>query len=94
MRSIDFCGRESHHHLLWVLGSLLIYGVDESQRAMRVLAFELLGLHPNRKEFSSKISCFCFGEIEIALISGRRIRHIEVLVEQALRRVCVSIDYQ
>src|SRR5215813_13796810 len=61
---------------------------------MSVLALKFLGLNPDRKELGSQVSRFGLGKIEVALVSGRRIRHVEVVVKKALGGVGVSIDYQ
>ena len=74
-----------------MLRCLLIHRIDKSKSAVRVLSLELLGFHPNRKEFSSQVPRLRLREIEIALIACWRIRHVEVIVEQALCGVGVSV---
>src|SRR5437868_4935012 len=94
MCAVNFCGRKGHHHLVRVLCRLLIYGIDQRQRAMCVLAFELFRFNPDGEEFGSQVSRLGLCEIEIAFVSCWRSGHIEVVVEQALRSVGVTIYYQ
>ena len=94
MRTFNVCRRKGHHHLVRVLCRLLIYGIDQRQRAMCVLPLELLRLNPDGEEFGSQVSRLGLCEIEIAFVSCWRSGHIEVVVEQALRSVGVTIYHQ
>src|SRR5262249_34716729 len=93
VRTLNVGGRESHRHFVGMLRSLLIYRINQCQRPMSVLALEFFGLNPDRKELGSQVSRFGLGKIEVALVSGRWIRHVEVVIEQALRRVGMSVNY-
>ncbi len=69
---------------------LLVDGVNEREGAMRELAFEL-GLDPDGKEFGAEVAVADLVEVNVAAtgVGG----DVEVFVEEALRRVGVSVNH-
>ena len=92
VRELDPCRRGHKHHLVRVLGRLLLYRVDQHQRALGILSLVELGLNPDGEEFRAQVSLARRLQVEIAAIE--RAAEIVVLIDKALRRVGVRIDHE
>src|SRR5579871_6760520 len=65
--------------------------IDKAQRSLRVLALEALRLNPDGEELGAKIPAAHRLQIEIS--AGQGAGEIEIVVQNALRRVGVAVNH-
>ena len=73
-----------------MLRHLLLDGVDQDERAAREVTLVRPGIDPDGEELGAEVALF--GGFEIPVAAVERIAEIEVLVDEALRRVGVGVD--
>src|SRR5436190_1045767 len=71
--------------------SLVFDQVECMRREVALIRFRL---YPDRKELSAQVARSYFVEADVAVIFGIGRANVEVLVEEALGRVGVCINYQ
>ena len=92
MRGVDVLGAEGHHHLVRMQPRLLVDRVDHVERALDLLPLVKLGIDPDRPELRAQVAGLDLGEVHVALAGV--LREIEVLVDEAARRVGMGVDDQ
>src|ERR1700677_4967634 len=90
MRGLNALGRGDKDDLVRIFGDLQFYGVDQLERAARVLALVDDGLNPDGEKLRAQVAFVDGVEIEVAAVE--RIAEIEVVIDEALRRVSVRIN--
>ena len=92
-RAHDVLGAVGHHHLVGMIGGLLVDRIDQIQRAPGVVAVEVTGLDPDGKEFGAEISLADFLQVDVALVPRGGGPDVESLIEKALRRIGVGVNH-
>ena len=87
----DALGRGDEHHLVLVLGHLLLDGVNQDQRPARELTLVGTGIDPDGEELGAEVSLLRGFKIPVAAVE--RIGKVVVLVDKTLRRVGVGVDH-
>src|SRR5262249_21748451 len=93
MGADDVIRGKRHRHLVWVPGGLLVDAVNQVHGAPRVAALEVR-LYPDGEKLSTQVAFLDLAEIEVAVRNGSVLAEIEVLIEEALRRIGMRIDDQ
>ena len=84
-------GGGDEFHIAGVLRDLLFDGVDQIESPARILAFVPVRFHPDGEELGCQIALARGFKVEVAAI--QRVGKVKVLIEKALRRVSMGINY-